>query len=112
MALNVYQLIIFRVFQAIGSGATVSVAMAVIKDLFDGKQRAQALSFTATLTAIAPIVAPLICGMILQIVSWRGVFGVLAGFCAIAFTCCQLMRDTAKHLEKKIHDALQGEHAA
>ena len=101
LAANVHQLIIFRVFQAIGSGATCSVAMAVIKDVFEGRQRAKALSMTSTLSALAPIVAPLIGGLILRFVNWRGIFWVLAGFGCVAFLNCLIMKDTAKNTGQK-----------
>lgn len=75
---NVYQLIIFRVFQAIASGAATSVAQAVVKDCYTGKKRISVLAVVSSMTMISPIVAPVVGAVILRFTSWRGVFSTLA----------------------------------
>lgn len=96
LAGNIYQLIIFRVFQAIGSGATLTVSMAMIKDLFEGKERERILAISNILFAIAPIIAPSIGAVILKIISWRGIFIILAGMGIIGFIGCLVMSESAK----------------
>ena len=85
LSTDVYQLIIFRVFQGISGGSAMAVSMAVIKDVFDGKERERALVYTSSLVIIAPIVAPIIGAAVLKITSWRGVFIVLTGFGMVSF---------------------------
>lgn len=75
---NVYQLIVFRVLQAIASGAATSVAQAVVKDCYSGRKRVSVLALVSSMTMIAPIVAPVVGALILKFTSWRGVFLVLA----------------------------------
>lgn len=75
---NVYQLIVFRVFQAIASGAATSVAQAVVKDSYTGRRRVSVLALVSSMTMIAPIVAPVVGALILRFTSWRGVFLFLA----------------------------------
>lgn len=75
---NVYQLIIFRVLQAIASGAATAVAQAVVKDSYSGRKRLSILALVSSMTMIAPMVAPVVGALILKFTSWRGVFMVLA----------------------------------
>ncbi len=93
---GVYQLIVFRVMQAIGGGASVAVSMAIMKDVFEGRERERALSFVSIFMVIAPITAPTIGALILKVMSWRGIFMVLAGFGAIALTGALFLNETAR----------------
>lgn len=89
MAVNVESLILFRIIQAIGSGAIVAVASAIIKDSFDGKKRETMFAIVQSMMMIAPIIAPLLGAFLLKFFSWRGLFGVLGfiGIILIIFTC-------------------------
>lgn len=95
LAFDVYQLILFRAFQAIGSGAAMSIAMAVIKDVFEGKERERALAISSILMAVAPIVAPIIGAGILKFLTWRGIFVVLTGIGTIALLGTLKMGESA-----------------
>ncbi|TGE39007.1 Bcr/CflA family efflux MFS transporter [Desulfosporosinus fructosivorans] len=75
---NVYQLIAFRIIQAIASGAATSVAQAIVKDSYSGRKRLSILAIVTSMTMVAPIVAPVIGALILGFTSWRGVFVILA----------------------------------
>lgn len=100
---SIYQLIIFRVFQAVGGGATVAVTMAIMKDVFEGRERERVLSVAGIFMIIAPITAPSIGALILNFMSWQGIFLVLCGFGMIAFTGAVFMKETAvKSSEKSL----------
>lgn len=71
---DIYQLIAFRVLQAIGSGAAPSVATAMVKDIYDGKKRESILATVQSMAMIAPIIAPVLGAVLLKFTSWRGVF--------------------------------------
>ncbi len=72
-------LYILRVLQGIGSATFTVIAMAVVRDLFEGRATATALSRLMLVIGVAPILAPLLGSVVLQWSSWRGVFAVLAG---------------------------------
>jgi DHA1 family bicyclomycin/chloramphenicol resistance-like MFS transporter len=75
---NVLQLITARVFQAIGAGASMSVNLAIVKDVFPGKTRERTLAFVTVLNGMIPVIAPSIGSQIIKLTSWRGTFGLLA----------------------------------
>lgn len=93
-SVNIYHLIISRIFQALGGGAASSVATAVVKDVYNGRKREVTIAIVQAMVVISPAVAPVIGGIILKYTSWRGVFLVLAviGFLALAGTI--LMKET------------------
>ncbi|MEO7589073.1 MAG: multidrug effflux MFS transporter [Arachnia sp.] len=67
-----------RGLQGIGAAGGAVVAMAMARDLFDGRRLVQMLSRLALINGMAPIVAPLVGSWMVSFVSWRGVFWALA----------------------------------
>jgi DHA1 family bicyclomycin/chloramphenicol resistance-like MFS transporter len=74
---------IARFGQGFGAAAGVVVASAMIRDLFSGGRLIRMLARIALVSGFAPIAAPLIGSQLLQLMDWRGVFGVLAGMGAV-----------------------------
>ncbi len=71
---DVYQLIAFRILQAIGAGAATAVATAIIKDVYRGRKRESTLALVQSMTIISPAVAPVLGALLLRVTSWRGTF--------------------------------------
>lgn len=93
-ATNVYSIIFYRILQAIGSGAIVSVAGAVVKDSFEGKKRESVMALVQSMAMIAPLIAPIIGAFILKITSWQGIFVVLSIFGIISFVGACLFQES------------------
>nr|WP_203682057.1 multidrug effflux MFS transporter [Actinoplanes siamensis] len=66
-----------RVLQGLGAAAATVVAMAMVRDLFDGLAAARLFSRLMLVVGVAPILAPTVGGLVLNWTSWRGVFVVL-----------------------------------
>ena len=94
---SVYLLILMRIIQGIGAGGMVSLSIAIIKDCFEGQTRATALAVVQSMSVIAPIAAPVLGALIIQISTWRTVFLVLA---AISAACLI----TTFFFEESIHE--------
>ncbi len=77
-AANIYQLILFRVLQAIGSGAPTAIATALVKDIYSGHRRESILAIVQSMVVIIPIIAPSLGALLLQFASWRGIFWMLS----------------------------------
>jgi MFS transporter, DHA1 family, multidrug resistance protein len=80
LAPNIELLLAARFFQAIGGAGTVVLARAVVRDIYEGTRVGRELSIMATIMALAPIVAPLIGGVLQTFFGWRSNFVVLLGF--------------------------------
>lgn len=78
LAPSVQVLLIARVLQSVGAAAGVVVARAVVRDLFEGPAMTRFFSSLMLVNGIAPVVAPVVGGQVLQVVSWRALFGGLA----------------------------------
>ncbi|NKY58417.1 multidrug effflux MFS transporter [Nocardia flavorosea] len=68
-----------RTLQGVGAAATAVIAMAVVRDLFTGREAAVVLSRLMLVMGVAPVLAPSIGGLLIPMVSWHGVFLALAG---------------------------------
>lgn len=63
-----------RVIMGLGAAGPRVVAMAIIRDLFSGRDMARIMSFVMLVFTLVPALAPLVGAGIIAISSWRGVF--------------------------------------
>jgi DHA1 family bicyclomycin/chloramphenicol resistance-like MFS transporter len=78
-------MIFFRLIQAIGACASVVLARAMVRDLYEGDRAAQMLSTLMTVMAIAPLLGPILGGQILLFAGWRAIFGTLVAVGILTF---------------------------
>ena len=97
ITVSVYFMILMRFVQGLGAGGMVSLSLAIIKDCFKGPARATALAVVQSMSVIAPIAAPVIGALIIQVSTWRMVFVVLAAISAICIVA-------AIFFEESIHE--------
>ncbi|MDA3645227.1 Bcr/CflA family multidrug efflux MFS transporter [Saccharopolyspora indica] len=71
---SAYALAGLRLVQGLGGAAGIVIARAVVRDLYSGIEMARFFSLLMLVNGLAPILAPLIGGQLLQVTSWRGVF--------------------------------------
>jgi len=67
-----------RVLQGVGTAAGAVIALAIVRDLYDGRAAATMLSRLFLVLGAAPVLAPAIGGELLRFTSWRGIFALLA----------------------------------
>lgn len=78
VAPNIAVLGALRVLQGVGTAATAVIALAIVRDLFEGRAAATMLSRLFLVMGVAPVLAPTFGGELLRVTSWRGVFAALA----------------------------------
>lgn len=74
LAPNVQTLVAFRFVQALGGCAPLVIPRAVVRDLFDERDSVRMLSMLMLVMGLAPILAPLIGGQMLEYLGWRSIF--------------------------------------
>jgi len=79
VAASMETMVAWRALQAIGACAGVTLARAIVRDLYAGTRAASMMSTLMIVTAIAPLVGPSVGGLILQIAPWRAIFWLLSG---------------------------------
>jgi DHA1 family bicyclomycin/chloramphenicol resistance-like MFS transporter len=72
-----------RVLQGLGAAATRAVSIALVRDLYSGRQMAQITSFIMMIFTIFPAMAPTFGEGIIAIANWRAIFLALI-VCAIS----------------------------
>ena len=73
-------LLVARFFQGLGGAAGMVLGRAVISDRSRGITAARALSVVMAIQGIAPVVAPILGGVLVELIGWRGILGVVAAF--------------------------------
>ena len=97
---NIYLLIFSRIWQGVGVGGMLTVSVAIVKDCFSGRMRSQVLSFVSAMTVIAPIVAPVLGGILLLVAEWQVVFVILAAFGLLSLLFSLLYCETLPEAER------------
>jgi DHA1 family bicyclomycin/chloramphenicol resistance-like MFS transporter len=67
-------MLIARMFQGFGAAGPRIVSMAVIRDLYSGRQMARIMSFVMMVFTLVPAIGPLIGAGLIAISDWRGIF--------------------------------------
>src|SRR6478735_10443455 len=72
-----------RFLQGLAGAGGVVIARAVVRDLHSGAAAVRLFSSLMLVTGLAPILAPLAGGQVLNLTSWRGIFWVLTVLSAL-----------------------------
>jgi DHA1 family bicyclomycin/chloramphenicol resistance-like MFS transporter len=93
---NIETLWLFRALQGICAGAGIVVGRAIIRDRFHGAEAQRLMSQITLVFGIAPAIAPVLGGVLLNTFGWRAIFWVLL---ALVFA---LLTWTAKRLPETL----------
>ena len=83
LAPSVAILVLLRFIQGLAGAAGLVISRAIARDLYSGRALMIFFSRLILIAGLAPVIAPILGGQLSRIMSWRGIFGVLAGFGAI-----------------------------
>lgn len=97
---SIYVLIAGRILQAVGAGAIITVATALIKECFEGALMTKILAVTQALGVIAPMAAPIIGGVLLTFTSWHGAFYLLTVLGLLNLALAFLLTETLPRGER------------
>jgi DHA1 family bicyclomycin/chloramphenicol resistance-like MFS transporter len=94
LAANIGTLIAGRIVQAVGSGAVCAVSMAIVKDVFRGREMENVLIWMQIMTVVAPMIAPSLGSLMLRLTSWRGLFVILLLCSLLALLLLPALKET------------------
>jgi EmrB/QacA subfamily drug resistance transporter len=93
-------LVAFRMLQALGGSMLNPVAMSIITNTFlDPKERARAIGIWGGVIGISLALGPVVGGVLVDTVGWRGIFwvNIPVGLAAIALTALYVPESRAPH---------------
>lgn len=76
-------LLVARVVQGFGAAFPRIVSIALMRDMFKGREMAKVMSFVMMVFALVPAVAPLMGQAVISVSGWQTIFLVYIGFAAI-----------------------------
>lgn len=85
---SVHYLWAFRILQGISAGGGVVIGRAIIRDCFEGAEASRLLSMVTMIFSIAPAIAPILGGWIVQVSDWRTIFLALFAYTVFLFVWC------------------------
>lgn len=83
-------LLIARLVMGIGAAGPRTVSIAMVRDLFAGREMARIMSFVMMVFTLIPAVAPLMGQGIIALAGWKAIFLVYVAFAAIVMTWMSL----------------------
>jgi DHA1 family bicyclomycin/chloramphenicol resistance-like MFS transporter len=94
-------LLIARVVQGIGAAGPRTVSVAMIRDLFSGRQMAQIMSFVMMIFTAVPAIAPLMGQGIIAIADWHAIFLAYIAFSGLTMLWLGLRQPETLPVDKR-----------
>jgi DHA1 family bicyclomycin/chloramphenicol resistance-like MFS transporter len=95
MSTSIEMLIVARAFQALGGSGGIVLTRAIVRDIYSGAHAGRELSVIGSVMALAPVLAPIVGGLIQTAFGWRVTFLALVGAgCAGAAVVWALLPET------------------
>ncbi|OOF40479.1 Bcr/CflA family drug resistance efflux transporter [Rodentibacter rarus] len=91
---NIESMIVLRVIQGLSSAGSVVISRAVATDLYRGREMTRFFGLLMTINGMAPIVSPILGSLLLEYVSWKGVFIFLALIGVLVFAFCFRLKES------------------
>lgn len=94
-------LVVARAVQGFAGAGGMVIGRAVIADVVTGRAAARAFTLMLTVGGIAPVLAPLVGGLLADPVGWRGMLWTVAGLCAAMLVGVLLALDETHPPERR-----------
>lgn len=80
---TVESMVALRLVQGMAGGTSIVIARSIVRDTYGVRGAARAFSLLVMAAGLAPIVSPILGGLLLTVTSWRGLFIVLAALTSL-----------------------------
>ena len=83
-----------RFLQGLGGSGGIVLSRSVATDCYSGRELAKTLAIVGSINGIAPVVAPVIGGMVAGAIGWKGIFLILLAIGVMLAVGCVLFRES------------------
>jgi MFS transporter, DHA1 family, multidrug resistance protein len=109
LAPSIELLIGARVVQSIGGAAGMVLARAIVRDLYDRERSASIIAYLTMAMVVAPMLAPTIGAVLLDVASWRAIFVVATGIgVALTWPIVAMLAETRPPEARRIGGTFAG----
>lgn len=112
LASSIEALLGFRLIAGMGAAGSTTLAMAVVRDLFEGHAGRVKMATVSMVITIAPIIAPSIGGLVLLVGGWRFIYSLLAATGIVLFTTVAFGLEESRPADRGARLDLLGRYAA
>lgn len=98
---SIYEIWIYRFFEAFFGGIVLVNSSAVVRDKFAGNEAAKVFSIIGTVRSVAPLIAPAIGAFIIHFFPWKAVFVFLSVYPLLILYIANKYLEDTKSVEKQ-----------
>ncbi|MCA7012661.1 multidrug effflux MFS transporter [Dickeya dadantii] len=102
LAQDIGQLVVARLLQGIAGAGGAVLSRAIARDLYVGHALTRFFSLLMLINGLAPILSPVLGGLLLGITDWRGIFVLLAVIAGLLLTMSVLRLNETLPAERRI----------
>ncbi len=104
LAPSVGVLVLARLAQGLGGAAGMVIGRAIIADLATGKAAARAFSLMMIVGGVAPVIAPVVGGFLVEPLGWRGILGIVLGLSVVMLVAVVAVVRESYPAERRLAD--------
>jgi DHA1 family bicyclomycin/chloramphenicol resistance-like MFS transporter len=80
--------VICRFIQGLGGSGAIVLSRSVASDCYSGRELAKTMAIIGAINGIAPVTAPVVGGMVSEMIGWQGIFWILLGIGLVLLVLC------------------------
>lgn len=104
IAPNFPLLMVARILQASGNGILTAMSQVIILSIYPVQKRGTAMGWYGLSVGAAPVIAPVLAGIIVDTIGWRGIFYLAIAIMVVAIVWAWLIFDNMLETAKKKFD--------
>lgn len=85
MAQTIHQLLLARLFEGLSGAGGAVLSRAIARDMYSGHDLTRFFALLMLVNGLAPVAAPVLGGALMSLLSWRGLFMVIAAIALLLF---------------------------
>ncbi|MES1939066.1 bicyclomycin/chloramphenicol resistance protein [Salinisphaera sp. T5B8] len=101
---SVGMLIAARAVQGFGAAAGPVMSRAIVRDRFHGSKAASVMSFVVMVMATAPLLAPIVGGLVLKFAAWPSIFWLLCVYALLCLVALTVLLHESHPPQRRIRD--------
>ena len=91
---SIEQFVAFRLLQGIAGAGGIVISRSVATDKFSGRELAKMLAVIGAINGVAPVAAPIVGGLLTDLIGWQGIFWILFGLGILLLAGCCHFRES------------------